>query len=208
VIHITLPLGSNRLLNKFQRTFAKNLFVIVFVFFQGIETKPANAGELIIKQPNNTIKGSTLKDTLSILPSCKEYFPNLDYIVALKLKLERDLGKETTYPMNEPIYEIIWYAPHKIKAIIELDQQSEWNGSIHSWYENGAYLGCAGLVYGQHQGISIAYHKNGNIRAVANFLDGRPIDVEYQFDELGKLFSTKNHDTNSVDDPSTRDFEH
>ena len=53
------------------------------------------------------------------------------------------------------MYEITWYDPN-IKAIVELDQQTEWNGSIHSWYPNGAYLGCAGLENGHHKGLSIA----------------------------------------------------
>ena len=200
---IALPSGSNRVLYKIQRTFVRNLFVVFFMLVQVIETKPAHADELMLTQPNDTFE-----ETLSNLPSCKEYFPNLDYIEALKSKLEKDLGTETGYPTSEPVYEIIWYGPGEIKAIIELDNQKEWNGSIHSWYENGAYLGCAGLENGQHQGISIAYHSNGNIRAIANFLDGIPIDVEYQFDKLGKLFSTKNHDTNSVDETSPKNFKH
>ena len=142
------------------------------------------------------------------LPSCKEYFPNLEYISALKQKLEKDISEETRYPSNRPMYEIIWHKPGNIKAIIELDHQTEWNGSIHSWYDNGAYLGCAGLENGQHIGLSIAYHENGKIRAIADFVDGIPIGLEYQFNKMGQLSSTKNHDKNTSSTTNLEKFKH
>ena len=95
----------------------------------------------------------------------------------------------------------------RIKAIVELNQSEEWNGSMHSWYKNGAYLGCAGLENGQHIGISIAYHRNGNLRAVANFDNGLPVGLEYQFDQLGELRSTKKHGLVSRDG-KTKKFDH
>lgn len=142
------------------------------------------------------------------LPSCEEYFPNLDYISALKQKLEKDISEYTRYPANQPMYEIIWYEPGNIKAIVELDQQTEWNGSIHSWYLNGAYLGCACLENGHHKGLSIAYHKNGKIRAIADFADGRPIGLEYQFNKMGQLSSTKNHDESNSSTTNRDKFKH
>lgn len=142
------------------------------------------------------------------LPSCKEYFPNFDYISALKQKLEKDTSDGTLYPAHQPMYEIIWYKPGVIKAIIELDHKVEWNGSIHSWYANGAYLGCAGLKNGQHEGLSIAYHENGKIRAIADFVDGIPIGLEYQFNKMGKLSSTKNHDENTSSNVNSEKFKH
>lgn len=142
------------------------------------------------------------------LPTCREYFPNLDYISALKQKLEKDFDKGTFYPASQPMYEIIWYEPGNIKAIIELNSQKEWNGSIHSWYKSRAYLGCAGLENGQHRGISIAYHENGKIRAIANFVDGIPIGLEHQFSTTGQLSSSKNHDENSPNNSVIEKFGH
>jgi hypothetical protein len=151
---------------------------------------------------------NNIPNSKGYLPSCKEHFPNLDYISALKQKLEKDIDKETMYPVNQPMYEIIWHEPGNIKAIIELDHQKEWNGIIHSWYPNGAYLGCADLENGQHKGISIAYHENGKIRAVADFVDGIPVGLEYQFNKMGQISSTKNHTENTSDRANQEKFKH
>ena len=181
---------------------------MISIFFHCLELNQASANESKTLVPINSSTKKVFQDSQGNLPSCHESFPNFVYISALKIRLEKSLKDETVFPQNIPMYEIIWYEPRKIKAIIELDHLKEWNGSIHSWYETGAYLGCAGLEYGQHKGISIAYHENGNIRAIANFIGGVPVGLEYQFDQLGKLQSTKNHDKNSTGSDQMPEFEH
>ena len=193
---------------KFYQKFVKKLSVIIFIFFQCLELNQASANELKTPVPITSSDKKVFQDSQSNLPSCHESFSNFVYISALKLKLEKSLEDETVFPQIIPMYEIIWHEPGKIKAIIELDHHKEWNGSIHSWYETGAYLGCAGLENGEHKGISIAYHENGNIRAIANFKAGVPVGLEYQFDRLGQLNSTKSHDKNSISSGPMPEFKH
>ena len=83
--------------------------------------------------------------------------------------------------------QIILYPDSSIKAIVPLSTTYNWTGDMYSWYSSGAFLGCAGLVNGHHEGLSYAYHESGNIRAIANFKNTKQIEFEYQFNEEGKL---------------------
>ena len=61
---------------------------------------------------------------------------------------------------------------------------------------------------GHHKGLSIAYHENGKIRAIADFVDGRPIGLEYQFNKMGQLSSTKNHGESNSNTTNRDKFKH
>jgi len=130
--------------------------------------------------------------------TCLDFYPNLVNIKNLKNEIETKGKLMTVYPEISPKFEIIWHDNKNIKAIIDQDHKGLWNGAIHSWYQSGEYLGCAGLKDSEHEGISIAYHKNGKIRAMANFKNGMPHGLEYQFSIDGILRGTKNHDGNNL----------
>lgn len=132
--------------------------------------------------------------------NCQNFYPNFKNVSILKKQLEYEKNLENFFPITDPKYEIIWYDNDLIKAIIEIDTEGIWNGSIHSWYKSGEYLGCAGLKNKEHLGISIAYHKNGKVRAIANFKNGLPFGLEYQFNEKGHLRGIKNHELISNDE--------
>ncbi len=140
--------------------------------------------------------------------NCINLYPSLKNISILKNQLELEKKFQNIFPPVNPQYEIIWHDNNLIKAIIEIDSEGVWNGSIHSWYKSGEYLGCAGLKNSGHEGISIAYHKNGKVRALANFKESLPIGLEYQFNENGNLRGTLNHDSISSNEIRKHDDIH
>ena len=75
---------------------------------------------LFVLSSRSVANEHNVKETDKYFPSCEEYFPNLGYISALKQKLEIDIDGQTTFPFNQPMYEIIWHGTGNIKAIIEL----------------------------------------------------------------------------------------
>jgi|TARA_B110000908_G_C10228379_1_gene439221 antitoxin component YwqK of YwqJK toxin-antitoxin module len=135
-------------------------------------------------------------DAKEVHKECIINFPNFHAVKELKEILEKKKKKLNFFPQTKPQFEILWHNNYSIKAIIEVDDQLTWNGSIHSWYTFGKYLGCAELYNGNHKGISIAYHINGNIRAFVDFKNGKPFGFEYQFYEDGSLKNSINHNLN------------
>ena len=102
-------------------------------------------------------------------------------------KSTRTIIEKKEFFFNGKKMQIILYPDSSIKAIVPLSTTDNWTGDMYSWYNSGAFLGCAGLVNGHHEGLSYAYHESGNIRAIANFKNTKQIEFEYQFNEEGKL---------------------
>lgn len=118
---------------------------------------------------------------------CRKFARNYGYSLVLRENLGEDGYAESHYSQSTRAFEIIYFSSGSIKAIVEVDEALIWNGWMHSWYETGEYLGCANLIGEQHDGISIAYHKNGTKRAIAFFLNGKQINNEYQYFETGEV---------------------
>ena len=105
-----------------------------------------------------------------------------------KVNFKNKKGIEIIIEKNtEKIFQIIRYKNDTIKAIVEVDKNQVWNGMMYSWQQTNEFLGCANLISNGHEGPSVAYHKNGLVRAIANFEQSLQIGNEYQFSELGNL---------------------